>query len=1023
MLITNKKRRFLLGLVTILFLVILSCAKDTDIFYDAVLEDEEEVSETEEVEESSEEEEETDANEDETAEDTEEEVEEEIIYETRSTVFPPLHDAHLQEGQAFDQSILRVENQIRTSYLLYDLSQIDSIGGKIKEVKFKFTVEADEGDGKLGIYKGSNTSWTEANLEVNTAPDKDVELGFLQQEFPLGSTPELILTASEIENGLTTLILEHAEGDDFAIASKEHPSIEGANLFIVYDVPEGAPTIEIEFDEENDDESQDEDSTNSNPPTAVADASPLSGEAPLEVAFSSDQSTDEMGISRYSWNFKDGNFSEEPNPTHTFLSAGEYEVKLTIENEDGLEATDTVTISVEGDPNEKPTARISASVTSGLIPLEVNFQGEDSSDDKSIIKYEWDFKDGGKSTVVNPSHIFETAGEFNVSLTVTDQEGLTDTKTILITTESPNEAPTAKATATPTSGDAPLSVSFRGANSTDDKEVVSYEWDFGFGNPSTNKNPSRTFQQPGEYVVVLTVSDEEGLTDTDTVTITVSEATQNEAPVAIAEANITEGEAPLTVSFSAENSNDDNEIVAYNWDFGFGNPSTNKNPSRTFQNPGTYDVVLTVTDDDGVTATDTITITVNDETSGGGSSGNYPPDALFASTLGFNANDASEAFEAAIKSNNDFIVIDKQSSDWIIQPTRFFNVENKTIVFEEGVVLQAKAGAFTGSTDVLFNFTNGKNLTILGYGATLQMNKSEYTSGEFRHALKLGGCTNVTVKGFTIRDSGGDGININRGTTKEYSENIIIEDVVSLNNRRQGLSVVTAKDVWIRNSEFSETKGTQPEAGIDLEPTFAYDRLQNINIQNCTFRNNNFAGIMIAPDKMDSSSIPIDIVIKDSQFQDNAKSTTHPRPRTEIRIGSNTTGQNVVNGNVLFENITILSSRGRILNSQKPANSFDVTFRNLVGNNLLKQYNEPVIEITGKESANSLGGFYFENCHFQYNGSESFLRLRLPVGPILKDIVGDFTIDAPTVANPIDYNSRANPANGVNVSIQYDYNN
>ncbi|MBG7602833.1 MAG: PKD domain-containing protein [Gammaproteobacteria bacterium] len=88
---------------------------------------------------------------------------------------------------------------------------------------------------------------------------------------------------------------------------------------------------------------------------------------------------------------------------------------------------------------------------------------------------------------------------------------------------------------------------------------------------------------------------------------------ENQAPEAVTGADVTSGKAPLTVNFDASGSSDSDGTVAtdgYSWDFMDGNSSTEANPSYEFTVPGTYQVTLTVTDDQGATASDSIAITV-----------------------------------------------------------------------------------------------------------------------------------------------------------------------------------------------------------------------------------------------------------------------------------------------------------------------------------------------------------------------------------------------------------------------------
>jgi PKD repeat protein len=85
----------------------------------------------------------------------------------------------------------------------------------------------------------------------------------------------------------------------------------------------------------------------------------------------------------------------------------------------------------------------------------------------------------------------------------------------------------------------------------------------------------------------------------------------NLAPVAVASANPEDGSAPLTVQLSSDGSYDpDGTITTYAWDLGDGDTSGEANPSHTYADAGTYDAVLTVTDDQGATGSATVTIDV-----------------------------------------------------------------------------------------------------------------------------------------------------------------------------------------------------------------------------------------------------------------------------------------------------------------------------------------------------------------------------------------------------------------------------
>lgn len=183
---------------------------------------------------------------------------------------------------------------------------------------------------------------------------------------------------------------------------------------------------------------------------------------------------------------------------------------------------------------------------------------------------------------------------------------------------SSNQPPIAQASANPASGVAPLTVQFKGDGSSDpDGTVVSYNWTFGDGQSSNAQNPTHTYNNPGTYGATLTVTDNDGATDTDSVTITVNELA-NQSPTAKITADKTSGDAPLEVHFTGDTSSDsDGTVVLYYWDFGDGETSNAENPIHVYQNPGTYVATLTVTDDDGATDDASVTIVVGEPSSGG----------------------------------------------------------------------------------------------------------------------------------------------------------------------------------------------------------------------------------------------------------------------------------------------------------------------------------------------------------------------------------------------------------------------
>ncbi len=171
---------------------------------------------------------------------------------------------------------------------------------------------------------------------------------------------------------------------------------------------------------------------------------------------------------------------------------------------------------------------------------------------------------------------------------------------------------TAGIIAEPVFGDSPLRVQFTSVSmSSQDDPIQTHYWDFGTGGDvSSQENPEYTYNTDGNYTVTLTVTTAGGNSDTDTVIIRVG-TPSNAPPRAVVSADPTFGEAPLTVRFTGSNSSDsDGNIVSYSWDFKDGNTSSTANPVHTFSQNGSYNVTLTVTDNDGAVGTSSVIVTV-----------------------------------------------------------------------------------------------------------------------------------------------------------------------------------------------------------------------------------------------------------------------------------------------------------------------------------------------------------------------------------------------------------------------------
>jgi PKD repeat protein len=183
-----------------------------------------------------------------------------------------------------------------------------------------------------------------------------------------------------------------------------------------------------------------------------------------------------------------------------------------------------------------------------------------------------------------------------------------------------NRVPVAGFAVTLTGGGAALSIQVDASTSFDpDGDTMTYQWDFGDGTFLSGMIASHTYAAAGDYTVQLTVTDTGGETATALQTVTVGSGTSSgDAPIASFTASPSSGGTPLTVIFNASASVDPNgTIVSYAWSFGDGATGSGVSPLHTYAAEGSYNAMLTVTDNDGLKHSMTMVIVVIDGGQGG----------------------------------------------------------------------------------------------------------------------------------------------------------------------------------------------------------------------------------------------------------------------------------------------------------------------------------------------------------------------------------------------------------------------
>jgi len=305
-----------------------------------------------------------------------------------------------------------------------------------------------------------------------------------------------------------------------------------------------------------------------------------------------DESFDLDGkIVNWTWDFGDGDVSYEEDPTHSYSDDGEYEIRLEIIDDFGIERGLSKQINISNEPPIANFTYTPSSIRSGEL---VRFEDTSFDLDGKIVNWTWDFGDGNVSYLENPTHRYLTDDNYLVELEIEDDDGRISHKIKSIEVE--NAFPKAEFNFTPTENISTQdTIEFQDGSKDIDGHIVNWTWDFGDGNHSYQKDPRHSYNDDGIYNVSLTVWDDDGEKNTTFRSIKVN----NVKP----DANfIFDPKDPLTntaIKFQDRSSDIDGNIKEWEWFFGDESTSSLKNPEHKYSDNGTYVVELKVTDCDG----------------------------------------------------------------------------------------------------------------------------------------------------------------------------------------------------------------------------------------------------------------------------------------------------------------------------------------------------------------------------------------------------------------------------------------
>ena len=293
-------------------------------------------------------------------------------------------------------------------------------------------------------------------------------------------------------------------------------------------------------------------------------------------------------IVQWNWDFGNGQQSNQQDPLVSYPQDGQFTVSLIAVDQNGCR--DTLT-RVQYIRLSNPQPNFSVVPGVGCPGVEVQFT-DLSIADTTLASWLWTFGDGTTSIVQNPKKVYNTPGQYTVTLTVTNVNGCSKTMVM----------PNAVVVTTPPVADyvlpdyvscTPFTLNLADNSTTVSSPAVAWSWDFGNGDTSNLQEPVYTFTSPGVYQVRFRVTDANGCSDE-----VVKQVEATEAPVPAFTVMDSVGCAPFTARF-LDQSTQPYPITSWLWEFGDGSTSTQQNPVHVYQQDGVYSVRLTVRDGNG----------------------------------------------------------------------------------------------------------------------------------------------------------------------------------------------------------------------------------------------------------------------------------------------------------------------------------------------------------------------------------------------------------------------------------------
>jgi hypothetical protein len=222
--------------------------------------------------------------------------------------------------------------------------------------------------------------------------------------------------------------------------------------------------------------------------------------------------------------------------------------------------------------------------------------------------------------------------------------------------------------------------------------------------------------------------------------------------------------------------------------------------------------------------------------------------------------DDTEAFQTAVDSaarirGGGAVIVPRSAGEYVISG----------VDLRSDVALELDAGAVVRARPELpehravLRIRDVQNVRVVG--GVLDGSRQQQEAGEHRHGIEVRGSKDIVIRAVAVRDCAGDGVYIGSSARRTFSSNVHVVNCALQRNRRQGISLISGRSVVIEGVRITDTRGTAPQAGLDIEPNEPREILEGIRVRDLFTARNAGGGILIALGRLAEGSAPPDIVI------------------------------------------------------------------------------------------------------------------------------------------------------------------